>query len=100
MAGIGGSIIGYYSLELFTKARITWTLVCAFGWIGLCVHLIYSSLFPSVPDKYMQVIRWLIFADGIDRGDLLQMAAYIVIIWCVGALLINLLLRRKYGIGE
>jgi hypothetical protein len=100
LAGIGGSVFGYYSLELFTKSRITWALVCAFGWIGLCSLMLYSSLFPTVPNKYIRVIKWLIFADGIDRGDLLQMAAYIVIIWCIGAMLINILVRRIYGFSE
>ena len=100
VTGIAGSVVGYYSLELFTKSRITWALVCAFGWIGLCSLMLYSSLFPTEPNKYMRVIKWLIFADGIDRGDFLQMAAYIVILWCIGAILINILLRKKSGFSE
>ena len=95
--GSVGTVVGYYQLELFTKARIGWAVFCSIGWILLTVTMAYASMFPEMPDKHGHVIRYLVFADRFGREDIFQMAAYIVFIWSIAATLINRFIRNRFG---
>jgi cytochrome bd-type quinol oxidase subunit 2 len=95
--GIAGSVIGYFWLQLFTKARICWALFCSIGWILFSIIMTYASMFPSTPNKHEHIIRVLVFADGSGQGDAFQIVAYVVIIWSVAAILINRIIRSRAG---
>ena len=94
--GSVGSVVGYYQLELFTKARIGWAILCSMGWVLLTVTMAYASMFPEMPDKLGHILRYLVFADKIGREDIFQMAAYIVIFWSMVAMLINRYIRKIF----
>ena len=95
--GSVGSVVGYYQLELFTKARIGWAIVCSFGWVLLTVTMAYASMFPEMPDKLGHILRYLVFADQFGREDIFQMAAYIVIIWSIAAMSFNRYIRKIFS---
>jgi len=100
IVGVFGFIGGYYGLELFTRKRIRWALICSTGWVLVNAAIIYGQLFPDFPDKKGVIIRFLLFADRFDREDGLQMAAYVVVIWCLIAMPVNTWLRRSEAKGS
>ena len=95
--GSAGSVVGYYQLELFTKARIGWAIFCSIGWMLFTVTMAYVSMFPQMPDKHGHIFRYLVFADKFGREDIFQMAAYVVFIWSLGAMLINRYMRKRFS---